>query len=169
MQSVDYEQTTKILTFPACAPRSCVDIPITDDCIVEEDVEKFIVHLRSALGQDSRIRVGSANSTVNITDDDRRATLQKYVHMYVHVCIFFSVIRVGLEQTSYTVMKDDESVNGKSVSVCANITHGCYAAFLFLIPFKTRNDSAGIYMMTGLLCNSVPVVDCCPLYCCRPS
>ena len=90
MQSVDYEQTTKILTFPACAPRSCVDIPITDDCIVEEDVEKFIVHLRTAAGHDSRIRFGSANATVNIIDNDRRATLQEYVYMYVHVCIFSS-------------------------------------------------------------------------------
>ena len=46
---------------------------------------------------------------------------------------------MGLEQTSYTAIKMNESVE-----VCAIVISGCYAAFSFHINFKTLNDSAGI-------------------------
>ena len=79
VSSLDYELTSTILTFVACQTRSCVDIPITDDCVVEEDGEVFNVHLRRPPSLDYRIRLSSESTVVNITDDDGR---NSELHIY---------------------------------------------------------------------------------------
>ena len=67
----DYESTATILRFAACQTRSCVDIPITDDCIVEYS-ETFHAHLLRTEGLDHRIFLSPEPAVVNITDDDGR-------------------------------------------------------------------------------------------------
>ena len=58
--------------------------------------------------------------------------------------MFLLVLSVGLEHTSYTVVKNDELIE-----VCNVVApDGCFAAFPFWIRFRTYSDSAGIlYMM----------------------
>ena len=46
-----------------------MDIPITDDCVVEEEGEMFNIHLRRPQGLDYRIRLSSESAVVNITDN----------------------------------------------------------------------------------------------------
>ena len=48
-----------------------MDIPITDDCIVEHS-ETFHAHLLRTEGLDRRILLSSEPAVVNITDDDGR-------------------------------------------------------------------------------------------------
>ena len=53
--------------------------------------------------------------------------------------VFLLAILVCFEQTSYTVVKTDESLE-----VCIVVTpDDCYTAFPFNIRFRTLNDSAG--------------------------
>ena len=49
-----------------------MDIPITDDCIVEHSGETFHAHLLSTEGLDHRILLSPEPAVVNITDDDGR-------------------------------------------------------------------------------------------------
>ena len=62
---------------------------------------------------------------------------------------------MGLEQTSYTAIKMNESVE-----VCAIVISGCYAAFSFHINFKTLNDSAGIKLYIRQLWLIITFVFC---------
>ena len=69
VSSLDYESVSAIFTFAACETRSCVDIPIIDDCVVEDNGEMFNVYLRRSPGLDHRIRLSSESAVVNITDN----------------------------------------------------------------------------------------------------
>ena len=115
-------------------------IPITDDCIVEYNGETFNVHMMDTPGLDDRLMHTTVPAVVNITDDDGRnselRSIQKSVSIFF---VFLLGITVCLEQTSYTAVKADESVD-----VCIVVTpDGCSTAFPFMIRFKTLNDSAG--------------------------
>ena len=48
------------------------------------------------------------------------------------------VLLVGLEQTSYTALESDESVE-----VCAVMANNCTEAFSLLVRFRTLDGSAG--------------------------
>jgi hypothetical protein len=97
--------------------QKCLAIIIVDDCVVEENGEEFYIHLKNTPDLDHRIKLSSEPAVITINDDDS--------------------LLVGLEQTSYTAIKMNESVE-----VCAIVISGCYAAFSFHINFKTLNDSA---------------------------
>ena len=46
-----------------------MDIPIIEDCVVEENGEVFNIDLRRPQGLDYRIRLSSKSTVVNITDN----------------------------------------------------------------------------------------------------
>ena len=64
----DYGRRSTTLSFRACEDRSCTRVTIYNDERVEE-VETFLVSL-SATRTDTRIRVNTHPSTVEIMDDD---------------------------------------------------------------------------------------------------
>ena len=57
------------LPFSACQNRSCVNITIHDDMIVE-NVESFTVTLERTPGLDMRITLDQVEAGIEITDDD---------------------------------------------------------------------------------------------------
>ena len=69
--SSDYISVSTTLIFAPRQTRSCVNIEITNDCIVE-DKEEFDVILVGLDGLDNRIQIKTAHAVVNITDEDGR-------------------------------------------------------------------------------------------------
>ena len=67
--SQDYGWRSTTLSFRACDDRSCRRVTIYNDVKVEQPVETFLVSL-SATRTDTRIRVNTHPSTVQIMDDD---------------------------------------------------------------------------------------------------
>ena len=135
---MDYESVSTTFIFAACQIQSCVNITINDDCVVEESGEVFSVHLRRTLGLDRRIRLSSESAVVNITDNGRSSELC-YKNLSL-LPVLLLVLSVGLEQTSYTVLETNESVE-----VCAVIANDCTGAFSVRIRFRTLGGSAGIH------------------------
>ena len=68
---LDYTSVSATLRFAPCQTRSCVNIEIMDDCIVEDRGE-FDVFLMRPDGLDNRIQIRTAHAVVNITDEDGR-------------------------------------------------------------------------------------------------
>ena len=68
---LDYESVLTIRTFAACQIRECVDIPITDDYIVESG-EIFHARVFRTGSLDHRIIVSPEPAVIDITDDDGR-------------------------------------------------------------------------------------------------
>ena len=71
---MDYIELSRILTFPACETKQCVNITIVDDS-VEEPVEEFDVTLEGTIGLDSRIRLNPVDARVLIHDDEGKSVL----------------------------------------------------------------------------------------------
>ena len=124
-----------------------MDIPIINDCVVEESGEVFNVHLRRSLGLNYRIRLSSESTVVNITDNGNRNSEVYYYHYSPALLL---VLLVGLEQTSYTALESDESVE-----VCAVIANNCTEAFSLLIRFRTLDGSAGTDTTNNLTQNEI--------------
>ena len=68
--SLDYTSVSTTLIFAPRQTRSCVNIEIMDDCIVEDKGEEFDVFLMRPDGLDNRIQIKTAHAVVNITDED---------------------------------------------------------------------------------------------------
>ena len=58
-----------LLSFAACQIRSCVNVSIIND-VVLENVESFDVTLERTLGLDSRITLNPVDGVIEITDND---------------------------------------------------------------------------------------------------
>ena len=59
------------MTFAGCSRRTCINIPIVDDSIVET-AESFFYSLSRPPTLDSRITLGLANGVIEIVDNDRQ-------------------------------------------------------------------------------------------------
>ena len=81
---MDYESVSATFTFAACQTRSCVNISITDDCVVEENGEVFNVHLRRTQGLDYRIRLSSESAVINITDNG----IYRNSELWIEICYY---------------------------------------------------------------------------------
>ena len=71
VSSLDYGVVDTFLVFAACEMRSCVDVFIMDDIILEND-ESFGITLMRTKGLDSRITLAPVNGVVKITDNHGR-------------------------------------------------------------------------------------------------
>ena len=69
---MDYIGLSRILTFPACKTRQCVNITIVDD-LVDESVEEFDVTLERTIGLDTRITLDPVDARVLIYDNDGKS------------------------------------------------------------------------------------------------
>ena len=58
--------------FAACQRRSCVNVTIVDDEVLEMVVESFNVTLERTPGLDNRITLNPVNGVVEIRDNDCR-------------------------------------------------------------------------------------------------
>ena len=68
---MDYGAVSIVMMFDSCQVRSCVDISIVNDTILEDE-EAFDVTLLRTIGLDSRIRLNPVDGVVVITDNDGR-------------------------------------------------------------------------------------------------
>ena len=59
------------LTFGSCEKKSCVNIYILDDCILES-LEMFKVRMTRTANLHPRITLSGDEVKINITDDDRK-------------------------------------------------------------------------------------------------
>ena len=77
---MDYTSTETDLTFTPGSDRLCVNIPITNDTVVEGN-ENFTVTVTS---NDTTVQIGpNSNSTVTITDNDgRQYALYSYKYFF---------------------------------------------------------------------------------------
>ena len=66
---LDYIAVDTILMFAACQMRSCVNVTVVDDVILE-NVESFDLILERTPDLNSRITLDSVNGVVEITDND---------------------------------------------------------------------------------------------------
>ena len=55
--------------FDACERRSCVNVSIVDDLVLE-NTESFFVSLERAAGLDARIRLDPVEAEIEIIDND---------------------------------------------------------------------------------------------------
>lgn len=61
--------STTVLMFNMCQKRSCADVPIVDDLVLEND-ESFSVTLDRTTGLDVRITLDLVEGEIEITDND---------------------------------------------------------------------------------------------------
>ena len=66
---MDYGALSIVLMFDSCQVRSCADISIVNDTILEND-ESFDVTLSRTIGLDNRITLDPVDAVVVITDND---------------------------------------------------------------------------------------------------
>ena len=71
-EPMDYIGLSRILSFPACDTRQCVNITIVDDLVDEPD-EIFDVTLERTPGLDSRITLNPVDARVLIRDNDGKS------------------------------------------------------------------------------------------------
>ena len=64
----DYGQNSAVITFQPCDYGQCVDVPLVDDCVVE-NTEDFRLFLFTPLTTDERISVVRGDGKVLITDN----------------------------------------------------------------------------------------------------
>ena len=67
----DYGAVDTLLTFAACVKRSCVNVSIVDDTILE-NVESFDVNLKRTPDLDRSITLAPVDGVVEIIDNDGR-------------------------------------------------------------------------------------------------
>lgn len=71
---MDYGSVSMSLMFDACETRSCVNISIVDDLVLE-NVESLFVDLERAPGLDVRITLGPIRAEIVILDNDSECSL----------------------------------------------------------------------------------------------
>ena len=80
---MDYGAVDTLLSFAACQIRSCVNVSIIND-VVLENVESFDVILDRAPELDSRITLEPVNGVVEITDNDGTSSLlYRIIYIYL--------------------------------------------------------------------------------------
>ena len=145
VEGEDYLDTKTMLEFEANDPKSCVDIPIVDDCVLEE-LESFKIEIdRKDIYPDhdkqSRVKVDAGEGMVKITDEE-----SKYPHSHcsnttitlIDICLPCIAIFVRLEESKMV------SEGAGSVEVCAFIKpDGCSSANGFYVSLWTLPNSAG--------------------------
>ena len=67
---VDYIKVSRILSFPSCETRLCVNITIVND-LVNELVEEFDVTLERTTGLDTRISLQPVDARIIIDNDSK--------------------------------------------------------------------------------------------------
>ena len=108
----DYTSAETDLTFTPESSRLCVNIPITNDTVVEGN-ETFTVTVTS---NDTTVQTGpNSNSTVTIIDNDGRQC--RHILNVIHWC--FTELTIGFDPSTYTVNETD-----MTVQVCASIQDG---------------------------------------------
>ena len=68
---MDYQEVDVLLLFEACQMRSCVNVVIEDDEVLE-NIESLIVNLERTPGLDSRIELDPVRAVIEITDNDSK-------------------------------------------------------------------------------------------------
>ena len=74
VESEDYMETKTMLEFEARQSKSCVAIPILDDCVLEE-LESFIIEMEKEEVEEeklSRVNVVAGEGMVKITDEQSK-------------------------------------------------------------------------------------------------
>ena len=66
---MDYGAVSIVMMFDSCQVRSCADISIVNDTVLENE-EAFNVTLSRTIGLDSRITLDPVDGVVVITDND---------------------------------------------------------------------------------------------------
>ena len=69
---VDYIEVSRILSFPSCETRQCVNITIVND-LVNELIEEFNVTLERTIGLDRRISLQPVDARIIIDNDSKSA------------------------------------------------------------------------------------------------
>ena len=65
----DYIRLSRILSFPSCETRQCVDVTIVND-LVDEPVKEFDVTLERTIGLDPRISLQVVDARIIISDNN---------------------------------------------------------------------------------------------------
>ena len=101
----------------------CVEIIIIDDRCVERD-EYFSVNLTTS---DEDVKFHIDYAAIRILDDDgecipwhKHQYLQLQKRFLLHKLFFPTDVIIGLQNSSYTVQEEDESI-----FICADIVDGC--------------------------------------------
>ena len=66
---MDYGAQSTLLMFDECKRRSCVNISIEDDLVLEME-ESFNVTLKRTIGLDSRIELSPMDGVIEIIEND---------------------------------------------------------------------------------------------------
>ena len=85
---MDYGAVDTLLSFAACQIRSCVNVSIIND-VVLENVESFDVILDRAPELDSRITLEPVNGVIELTDNDGISSLL-YRIIYIYLTLFMN-------------------------------------------------------------------------------
>ena len=78
---IDYIGLPRILSFPTCGTRQCVNVSIVND-IVDEPVEEFDVTLNRTPGLDTRISLRTVDARI-IINDDNKSKLTSNINMCI--------------------------------------------------------------------------------------
>jgi hypothetical protein len=119
VSTMDYGSITTTLPFGRCDTRSCVNVSITDDEVLENP-ESFSVSLQRN-GLDSRITLEPTEAEIEIIDNDDAV--------------------IGLERTLYSIREG----SAPAVQVCIVVyepTGICPIAFPFSVMFSTSDGTA---------------------------
>ena len=97
----DFVAVSTALRFERCGSRSCTNIPIRSDLIMEE-TETFTITLDRTFGLDPRIQLDPFEGVVTITDDFQSKQVNKKFEVYNNYrnCIKMTRNKIGT-QTYY--------------------------------------------------------------------
>ena len=154
---VDYGDMDTLLSFAECQMRSCVNVSIVEDTVLE-NVESFVVTLERVPELDSRITLDPVEGFVEITDNDG---MYNKTETLLHMCPS-SEAMVGLESTLYTVSEDEGLVE-----VCAVVyspSGDCPITYPFNVVLSTEDgiepNRAGMYVsLVGSTPTSIMFID----------
>ena len=138
----DYVEAKTMMEFEAKQFKSCVDIPILDDCVLEE-LESFKIKMEKVgveEGKLSRVRLDAKEGVVRITDEQSKCPQPMLSTPPIYICHPCTAIFVHLEETK-VVWESEEMVK-----VCASIKpdrdKNCSSASGFYVSLWTVPNSA---------------------------
>lgn len=76
----DYKLGTTLLRFGACETRSCWNVSIVDNLLLE-DTENFTLHLEKSHGLSNDFRIDPSLKVISITDDDGVSVFDSLFHL----------------------------------------------------------------------------------------
>ena len=109
---MDYTHVSRSLTFNAAVTTQMVEVPITDDHIVEQSE---IINL-TLVSTDSAVILNPSTSIITIEDmDSKLRTVCTSLYICNSMCNLFtlttSVVTIGFNKTAYSVSEDAGSVS----------------------------------------------------------